>query len=81
MGGTASPLLTQNMSCIALVNFKRKICENNILPPLLSSLLNIKLLLTGGQGEDPTTAVKKEPLCFTVAQLCRLSGELYETMK
>lgn len=30
MGGTAFPLLTQNMSCIALVNFERKISENNI---------------------------------------------------
>lgn len=29
-GGTAFPLLTQNMSCIALVNFERKISENNI---------------------------------------------------
>lgn len=69
MGGTASPLLTQNMSCIALVNFKRKICENNILPSPVSLLLNIKILLTGGRGKDLTTTVKKEPLSYTVLVL------------
>lgn len=35
-GGTASPLLTQNMSHTALVNFNRKIRENYISPPLPS---------------------------------------------
>lgn len=65
-GGTGLPLLTQNMSCTALVNFKRKLCEISVLPSPLSPVVEYKDIAQWGPTQGPSSCSKKEHLTVNV---------------
>lgn len=65
-GGAGLPLLTQNMSCTALVNSKTKLCEISVLPSPLSPVVEYKDIAHWGPTQGPNNCSKKEPLTYSV---------------